>query len=489
MKLYRDAVKGYTPEDAQRKFGWRDKLSYALGDFGCNMSFALNAYLLAFWTQFMGLSMVTWGILILCLKIWDAINDPIMGGLMDYIRPKKGQSKFKPWIFWGSFALLFTGALCFIPIQTAPMWLKILICVVGYVLWDMSYTIVNVPYGSLNSVITTDSGERAQLSTWRSIGSMIANLIIMLAVPAIIYTGENQLLGGRLIWVGLALGVVGIVSFQLMLRGTTERITVDYERQKEERHYNYFRSVGAFFKNGAAVSLTIASIFQLLALTFMQSVSSIFIQVTFEGMSQFSGIIGLMGFLPAIIFIPFIKKIVDRFGKKEASTRPLTLGILAGVLVLLIPVENLSPVAGMAVWVLICFFIGLSISVVSMVGWAMVADCIDYQELKTGVREEGVVYATYSLGRKIAQGIGASLVGFLLALTTYDPEMDPIISQAPGTSSQIRYLLAGVYIVAFCIQFFVLLFGYRLTKSRVAEMEKELHRTNDDLINTNPENE
>lgn len=249
MNFYRDAVKGSSPESVKRKFGWKDKLSYALGDFGCNMSFALNSSLLLFWTQFMGIGLDVWGYMILGLKIWDAINDPIIGGLMDFIKPKEGQSKFKPWIFWGSFVLVFAGAICFIPIPEAPMWAKIVICLIGYMIRDMSYTIVNVPYGSLNSVITSDSGERAQLSTWRSIGSMVANVLIMILVPALTYNKDNELLGYNFIIIGLVLGVIGLISFQFLLRGTTERVQVDYEAQKKGHQYN--------FLNQSALSLKI----------------------------------------------------------------------------------------------------------------------------------------------------------------------------------------------------------------------------------------
>ena len=150
---------------------------------------------MVFWTEFIGFSnnpdpvqasvetLAIWSIIILLVKIWDAINDPIIGGLIDKIQPKPGQSKFKPWIFWGSIALMFGGAVCFIPIPTAPVWVKILICIVGYLIWDMAYTLVNVPYGSLNSVISTNSAERASLSTWRSIGSFVGNIGLSIALP------------------------------------------------------------------------------------------------------------------------------------------------------------------------------------------------------------------------------------------------------------------------------------------------------------------
>lgn len=171
----------------QRKFGWKDKISYAMGDFGCNMSFALNATITTFYTMYIGLSTEIMAIIILLLKICDGINDPIMGAIMDKFKPKKNESKFMPFIFFGSIALIISGALVFLPIPQAPTLVKILVCILGYLVWDTAYTIVNVPYGSLASVITTDSQERSSLSLWRSVGAMLANIPIMVLLPVFMY--------------------------------------------------------------------------------------------------------------------------------------------------------------------------------------------------------------------------------------------------------------------------------------------------------------
>lgn len=508
MNFYRKAVAGATPESASKKFGIKDKLTYMCGDIGCNMSFALNSYLMLFWTQYMGFSnnpdpvaasaetLAIWGVIILCLKIWDAINDPIIGGLVDLIKPKPGQSKFKPWIFWGSFALVFAGALCFIPIKTAPVPLKIIVCVIGYLLWDMAYTIVNVPYGSLNSVITANPDERASLSTFRSIGAMVAGMVLGMGIPMIIFEGgqsTGNILGERLIIVGLVCGIVGIVCFQILCRGTTERVIVDYTAQEEAKgeKFNYFKSLGAFFTNRAAVSYTLVSIFQLLAMAFMQTVSVNYIQIAFPEFAQMSGIVQMLSMLPMVAVIPFATKLVKKFGKKEACTWPNLLGVSAGVLLLVIPAENIPGIVGVIVFLIPGIFMGLGISVNSLVGWAMVADCIDYQEYKTGKREEGVVYATYSLGRKLAQGVGSSLVSFLLIPTGFvaggliDPTTgNPSMALQPeGTSTNVRILLGLVYIVCFAIQFALLLWVYNLDKKTLAEVSAKLGRDENTIEN------
>ena len=154
-----------------RKFGMLDSLSYAAGDFGCNMSFALKGYLALFWNQFMGIDTNTYAILLLIVQVWDAINDPIIGAVVDSDKRQYKRGKFLTYIWVGSLGLLVAGALCFLPFPQAPAMLKNVLFVVGYILWDAAYTVANVPYGSLLSLISKDPGDRASLSAWRSVGS------------------------------------------------------------------------------------------------------------------------------------------------------------------------------------------------------------------------------------------------------------------------------------------------------------------------------
>ncbi|MDE5964398.1 MAG: MFS transporter, partial [Eubacterium sp.] len=160
-----------------KPFGARDKFGYMLGDFGCNMSFVfINNFMLLYYVTCLGIPGKIYSVLILIAKIWDAINDPIIGGLCDSHIPKNGGSKFMPWIKWGSLPLLIFSVIMFIYIPNAPLWAKCTLCLGSYMIWSIAYTSVNVPYGSLQSVITTDSVQRAELSNARSIGAMLAQL-------------------------------------------------------------------------------------------------------------------------------------------------------------------------------------------------------------------------------------------------------------------------------------------------------------------------
>jgi len=182
------------------KFGMRDKIAYAAGDFGCNMSFALKGTVQTFWLVFMMMETGLLSALLLLVQIWDAVNDPMIGSMIDADRRKYKMGKFKTYIFVGACGHLVAGAAVFLPFPKAPDVVKAMLFVVGYIVWDAFYTIANVPYGSMLSLVTEDVGERAQLSTWRSIGSMIGNVLPTVILPMLIwqkvtYKGNSDFLG------------------------------------------------------------------------------------------------------------------------------------------------------------------------------------------------------------------------------------------------------------------------------------------------------
>ena len=173
--------------NGHRKFGIRDKIAYAAGDLGCNMSFSLKNTVQTFWLVYMMLETGLLSMLLLLVQIWDAVNDPMIGTLIDNDKRKYRMGKFKTYIFIGACGLLVGGAAVFLPFPGAPKVVKAILFVVGYIVWDAFYTIANVPYGSMLSVVTEDVGERAQLSTWRSIGSMIGNILPSTILPMLIW--------------------------------------------------------------------------------------------------------------------------------------------------------------------------------------------------------------------------------------------------------------------------------------------------------------
>ena len=133
------------------KFGIRDKLAYAAGDAGCNLSFGLKTTVQTFWLVFMMMETGLFSILLLLVQAWDAINDPIIGSLIDRDKRQYKLGKYKTYILIGAFGLLIGGAAVFLPFPNADTVVKAVLFVVGYIIWDAAYTFANVALDTLHA--------------------------------------------------------------------------------------------------------------------------------------------------------------------------------------------------------------------------------------------------------------------------------------------------------------------------------------------------
>jgi len=487
-------AKGY------RKFGMRDKVAYAAGDFGCNMSFALKGTVQTFWLVYMMMETGLLSALLLVVQIWDAINDPMIGSMIDADRHQYKRGKFKQYIFVGSCGLLFAGAAVFLPFPNAPVVIKAVLFILGYIIWDAAYTVANVPYGSMLSLVTEDPGERAQLSTWRSVGSMVGGMLPGIILPMLIWKKEfnadgtpmlnpetgvqiQTLLGGRVFWAALLMGGLGFIAFQFMLKKITIRVDESSVKAGEGgEKFNVFKAFGNFMKNRPAVGATLAAMGMFLGMQSAQTATTIMF-ATYFGMAQLSGIVQLVGFLPMFLFMPFIKNIVNKYGKKEASVAGTIVSLVGGVIMLVFPMIANKGLA-LVVYMIGLVVFGLGMGVYTCVSWALMADAIDYNEWKTGKREEGTVYSLHSFFRKLAQGIGPAVALTIMQTMGYvnnsAPDANGKFTAIDVTlfswdfAVQIRGLVAVLYMVAGVMMFIGLGLVYNLGKKKLAQMNEEL---------------
>ncbi len=452
------------------KFGMRDKLSYAAGDLGCNMSFALKSSIMAiFWTQFMALGDTLYAALLLVVQIWDAINDPLLGSLFDADHRRYKHGKFKTYIFIGALGLLFSGLFFFLPVPGAPKVMRCILFVFGYILWDAFYTIANVPYGSMMSVISTDGSERSQLSTWRSIGSMIGNILPMVLLPILCYDASNNLKGEVVFIAAIVMGVIGLACFIYMLKTTTIRVDESEVKISESKQkFNVLKAMANFVKNPAAIGATLAAMAMFIGMQGSSTATTVLFQSYF-GNAQISGVIMLIGYLPMFLFMPFIKKIVDRFGKKEACAVGSAVSVF-GALLLFLPLGNGT--VGLVGYVIAQVFFGLGLGFYTCVSWALMADAIDYNEWKNGTKEEGTVYSLHSFFRKLAQGLGPSAVILIMTALGYDGDLGA--NQPFAVAENMKWLVASLYSFSAIVMFVSIAFIYNLNKKKVAEMTADL---------------
>ncbi len=479
--------------NGKRKFGMLDKIAYAAGDFGCNMSFALKGTVQTFWLVYMMMETGLLAALLLIVQIWDAINDPLIGSMIDADKRKYKMGKFKTYIFIGACGLLLAGALVFIPVPNVDTWLKAVLFIVGYIIWDACYTVANVPYGSMLSLVTENAGERAQLSTWRSIGSMVGNIVPSIILPMLIWkdkidattgkviinekTGKavQELLGGRVFFVALIMGILGFVAFIFMIKKITIRVDENSVKTNESEKFNVIKAFGNFFKNRPAVGATIAAVGMFLGMQSATTANTIMF-ATYFGNADLSGLVMAIGFVPMLFFMPFIKKIVEKYGKKEASIVGTLVSVFGALVMFVFPIIKNTDLA-LVVYVLGLALFGIGMGVYTCVSWAFMADAIDYNEWKTGKREEGTVYSLHSFFRKFAQGVGPSIVLLLMGALGYVSSLGTD-GQSFQTAHNMCWLVAGLYMFSAILQFVGVAFVYNLDKKTLKKMNDELAERN-----------
>lgn len=453
-----------------RKFGILDSVSYAAGDLGCNMSFALKSTMSIFWTQFMGMDL-WYALLLIVVQVWDAINDPLIGSIVDADQHKYKRNKFLSYIWAGSIGLIIGGALCFIPVPNAPVWAKAIIFIAGYVVWDAFYTVANVPYGSLLSLISNDVKDRASLSAWRSVGSIFGNMLPMVILPFIIYDKDNNLIGERVFIAALIMGVLGFICFQFMIHNTEIRVETNITVSEEAPKFNVFRAFGNFMKNRPAVGATIAAMGMFIGMQGAATAVTVVFQSYFKNV-QISGIVQLFAMIPIVLFTPLARKMVEKYGKKELATFGSICSMVAGLGLFIAMPNNTG--TDLILYVVFQLIFSLGLGIYSTVSWAMMGDAIDYNEWKTGTREEGTVYSLHSFFRKLAQGIGPSLVLIIMVALGYVGENEG--NQVWEVAVNMRYLVAGTYLFSAVLQFIGLGLVYNLDKKTLEKMNKELGR-------------
>ena len=457
--------------DAQghRKFSMRDNIAYAMGDFGCNMSFALKGTLIIFWTQFMGMDSMLYAGLLLLVQIWDAINDPLIGSIIDADKHKYKRNKFLAYIFAGSIGLVVAGALCFVPLPNASAMAKNIIFVAGYVIWDAFYTVANVPYGSLLGLISDDAGDRASLSAFRSVGSLVGNMVPMVILPFIIYDENENIVGQKVFLAALIMGILGFFAFQFMIRNTEIRVDTEVKAGEEREKFNVVKAMGNFIKNRPAVGATVAAMGMFIGMQGSTAAVTVLFQSYFKAV-ELSGVVSAFAMIPIVLFTPLARKMVVKYGKKELATVGSIASVIAGIMLIVMPIT--PDMKGVVIYILCQLIFALGMGIYSTVSWGMMGDAIDYNEWKFGTREEGTVYAMHSFFRKLAQGAGPSLVLVIMVFLGYVEENQG--NQTMEVATNMRYLVACLYLVAAIFMFVGLGLIYNLNKKTTQKMSEEL---------------
>ena len=295
-------------------------------------------------------------------------------------------------------------------------------------------------------------------------------------LPMIIYDKNNDIIGNRLIWVGIVMGAIAFVAYTLCIKMTTERVSVPAEKREK---VNYIKTLKGFLKNRPLLGLCLASFAQIVFLMSSSQTTKWLFQTHFGEAGIMVTISSFISYLPLVFLIPFASKIVKKFGTRLSVGAPLALSVIGALIALIVPVP--ANTTGSAVYIVALALIQAGGGMFNLLVWAMVNDCIDYQEVKTGSREEGSVYAMYSLFRKISQGVALSLPLLCMEAVGYNPQANPISAQAPGVSSSMVKVAAGLMLAGAVIMLVSFFLVYNLGKKEIKEIAEMLGKNTEEI--------
>ena len=251
-----------------RPFGIRDKLGYLFGDFGNDFTFILSSsFLLKFYTDVMGVSAATVGIVMMIARFVDAFTDVTMGRICDRRKPT-ANGKFKPWILRMCGPVAISSFLIYqSAFADAAMGFKIFWLAFTYILWgSVFYTSINIPYGSMASAISREPDDRQSLSTFRSMGSTLAGVIVGAGIPLLAYetvNGNTVLVGSKFTAIAGVFSILSIICYLLCYLLTTERVIPD--STSDTKKSNLLTLFKNSLQNRALISIIVASIVMLFA--------------------------------------------------------------------------------------------------------------------------------------------------------------------------------------------------------------------------------
>ena len=468
-----------------RPFGMRDKLGYLFGDFGNDFTFILStSILMKFYTDVMGVSAGIVGIIMMIARFADALTDVTMGRICDAAKPTAA-GKFKPWLLRMCIPVAAASFLMYAPglsPEFVSRWsdgTRIAYLAITYILWgSFCYTGVNIPYGSMASAISADPGDRASLSTFRTMGGMLAGMFIGIGLPLVAYdqvtsaSGETlSVINGSKVAISAAVfSVLAILCYLLSYRLITER--VPYKAEKVEKT-SLGKTVRSAIANRSLISIIFASIFMLLAQLTMQNMSAyIFPDYYGNAAGQTLSSLTMMGSM--LIASVAAKPLSNRFGKAEVSAVSSLFAVIVCIITWLLRPKSM--------WGFIALqsLTWLGLGVFSMICWALITDVIDDAELKNGIREDGSVYALYSFARKLGQAFSAGLSGWLLEAISYNEKaLEQGISQSQSVKDGIFNITTLVPALGFTALALVLWFWYPLHKKRVDSNAAAIKRKHD----------
>lgn len=445
-----------------RPFGVKDEIGYVFGDMaGSFVNLFVDAYFLIFCTSVLGISAGWMGTLFLVARLWDAINDPIMGSFPDRWMIGKSGDKFKPWIKIFMIPLALSGVLCFLNVPLEGIALHAYVAF-AYVLYGMSYTGTSMPFGAMASVVSDDPIQRSKLSRARSIGGTIVGIVGLSIVPVVCFDKQSNILPERFTLIAVVFGVLSIISYFVLLNLTQERIRQNSEKAEK---FNYGKVLKATVHNRPLIGVMVATLGSMLFITGSNQVRS-YIFKEYYARTDVMSIISLATIPILVICFPLVPKLVAKFGKKATLMAAIVSSTIFSVIPVVMEIKNVYVYSALVV-------LGtIGQTVFTMLIWALVTDCLDYSEWKFNERSDGSMYSLYTFSRKIGSTIASTGVSFGLAAIGFVSGSNVV--QTAEAVNGIYFLVNIIPVVTCALELIGVGLIFNLNKETTEQMYAEL---------------
>ena len=440
--------------EKKRSLKLSERISYACGDAASNVVWAaLGAFVMMYYTDVAHISPGVIGMIMLVSRFLDGASDLIMGLVVDNTKSRFG--KARPWLLRMAIPFAIATTLMF-SVPDFENKAKIIYIFVTYNLVMTMYTMINLPYGSLSTLMTDDPYERSVLNIFRQIFAQITSLIITSAtLPLIKVFGE-----GRMAWT-ITYGIfsaAAAVLFLICFVGTKETVGI---AAKERETVPVKKALFSLLKNKCWVISMLLGTGTCLFFMAISTINSYFcVQVLHD--DNMVGTLNAAYIAPMIVFFFFMAPIVKRIGKRNTN-------LLGWLLILVSYVPLLMAMTSVPVLIVSAVIRGIGYACVMGVQFAIIGDSVEYGEWKTGVRSEGLVFSAQSFGCKVGMGLGNALIGALLSWGGYDGEL---VVQPDSAITVIKVLYIGMPMIVAVLQM-LLMIPYTIEKE-YDQMNREL---------------